>query len=151
MKKICINRKARFSYNIFDKYEAGMVLTGAEVKSIRNGSININDAFCQCKKGEIFLVNAHISPYKFGGYADHEPLRNRKLLLHKKEINKLIIKITEKGLTLVPLQIYFNKKNIIKIQIAIAKGKKLYDKRETIKKRETKIYIDRYKKNFNLK
>lgn len=151
MKKICENRKARFNYTLLNKYEAGIVLTGAEVKSIRNGAVNINDAYCQNKNGELFLVNAHISPYKFGSYNNQEPLRDRKLLLHKKEIKKLIIKITEKGLTIVPLKIYFNEKNIVKIELAVAKGKKLYDKRETIKRREANIHVDRYKKNYNVK
>lgn len=149
MKKICDNRKARFNYTILDKYEAGLVLTGSEVKSIRAGAINISDGFCRIKKNEIYIVNINISPYKTGGYSNHDPLRERKLLLNRREINKLIGKITEKGLTVIPLQLYFNDKNIIKIEIAVAKGKKLYDKREDIKRREANVQVARFKKEYS--
>lgn len=148
MKIVCKNRKARFNYSILEKEEAGIVLSGSEVKSIRKGSININDAYCKNKNSELYLTNSYIAPYEMGGYLNHEPLRERKLLLHKKQIDRLIGKITEKGLTLVPLSVYFNQKNIVKIEIGLVKGKRLYDKRETIKERESKIKMDRVKKNY---
>jgi SsrA-binding protein len=148
MKKICDNRKVRFNYHIIETYEAGIVLLGSEVKSIRKGSINLNDAYCKNRKGELFLSNSYIAPYDMGGYCNHEPLRERKLLLHKKQINKLIGKITEKGLSIVPLLVYLNEKNIVKIEIALVKGKRLYDKRQTIKERESKVKMDRIKKDW---
>jgi len=149
MKTIAVNRKARFNYTILETYEAGLVLTGSEVKSIKIGAVNINDGFCLNKKGELYLVNVHISPYKLGGYSNHDPTRDRKLLLHKREIKKIIGKITEKSITLIPLKIYINDKNKIKVEIALAKGKKEYDKREDIKRREVNIQISRYKKEYN--
>ena len=130
-----LNRKARYNYQIFDTIEAGIVLTGTEIKSIRSGKANIKDSYATIKKGEVLLINMHISPYENGNIFNHEETRTRKLLLHKKEIKKIESKITLEGYTLVPLKIYF-KHGIAKIELGIAKGKKNYDKRETIKQRD---------------
>lgn len=135
-KNIAENRKAFHDYHILDTWEAGMVLLGTEVKSIREGRVNLRDSFARVEKGEVWLYNVNISSYSHRGYADHEPLRQRKLLMHRDEIRKLIGKTTEKGMTLVPLRMYF-KNGRVKVQIGLAKGKKDYDKRETIKRRET--------------
>jgi len=134
-KLIADNRKAGFEYHILDTWEAGIVLQGTEVKSIREGGISLRESFCKVMGGEIFLWNAHIAPYSHRGSADHEPTRTRKLLLKKQEINKLIGKTVEKGLTLVPLRMYF-KKGKIKLAIALARGKNVRDKRETVRKRD---------------
>ena len=133
---IAENRKAFHDYHILDTWEAGMVLLGTEVKSIREGRVNLRDSFARVEKGELWLYNVNISSYSHRGYADQEPLRQRKLLMHREEIRKLIGKTTEKGMTLVPLRMYF-KKGRVKVAIGLAKGKKDYDKRETIKRRET--------------
>jgi len=133
---IAENRKAFHDYHILDTWEAGMVLLGTEVKSIREGRVNLRDSFARVEKGEVWLYNVNISSYSHRGYADHEPLRQRKLLMHRDEIRKLIGKTTEKGMTLVPLRMYF-RKGRVKVAIGLAKGKKDYDKRETIKRRET--------------
>ena len=130
-----LNSKARYNYQIFDTIEAGIVLTGTEIKSIRSGKANIKDSYATIKKGEALLINMHISPYENGNIFNHEETRTRKLLLHKKEIKKIESKITLEGYTLVPLKIYF-KHGIAKIELGIAKGKKNYDKRETIKQRD---------------
>jgi SsrA-binding protein len=133
---IAENRKAFHDYHVLDTWEAGMVLLGTEVKSIREGRVNLRDSFARIEKGEVWLYNVNISSYSHRGYADHEPLRQRKLLMHRDEIRKLIGKTTEKGMTLVPLRMYFSKGRV-KVAIGLAKGKKDYDKRETIKRRET--------------
>jgi len=133
---IAENRKAFHDYHVLDTWEAGMVLLGTEVKSIREGRVNLRDSFARVEKGEVWLYNVNISSYSHRGYADHEPLRQRKLLMHRDEIRKLIGKTTEKGMTLVPLRMYF-RKGRVKVAIGLAKGKKDYDKRETIKRRET--------------
>ena len=130
------NKKAYFNYSIEEEIEAGMVLLGSEVKSIRQGKVSINESYIAENKGELFLINANISPYKSANNFNHEPTRPRKLLLHQKEIEKLRSKIQVKGYSLMPLKIYFNKKNIAKILIGLGKGKKLYDKRESIKQRD---------------
>jgi len=132
---IAENRKAFHDYHILDTWEAGLVLLGTEVKSIREGRVNLRDSFARIEKGEVWLYNVNISAYSHRGYADHEPLRQRKLLMHRDEIRKLIGKTTEKGMTLVPLRLYF-KSGRVKVAIGLAKGKKEYDKRETIKRRE---------------
>ena len=132
---IADNRKAGFDYHLLEQFEAGVVLTGTEVKAAREGRVNLRDAFCRFQGDEIFLLNAHIGQYSHGGYASHDPIRSRKLLLNRDELNKLLGKTTEKGLTIVPLRMYF-KKGRIKLAIALAKGKKVYDKRETILRRE---------------
>lgn len=142
IKIIASNRKANFEYLILSKYEAGMVLFGTEVKSLREARVNIQDAYGKITKDEIWLVNSNINEYKFGNINNHDPLRNRKLLLNKREIRKIKQELQEKGLTLVPLKIYFRGSKI-KIEIGIAKGKKLYDKRESIKKREVERNLSR--------
>jgi SsrA-binding protein len=133
---IAENRKAFHDFHLLDTFEAGLVLLGTEVKAIREGRVNLRDSFARVEDGEVFIYNVHISPYSHRGYADHEPLRRRKLLLHRSEIRKLIGKTVEKGMTLVPTRLYF-KDGRVKAAVSIAKGKKDYDKRETIKKRET--------------
>ena len=135
LKIICLNRKASFNYFFENLIEAGIVLKGSEIKSIREGKVNIANSYAVEKKGEIILVNSHIASYKQASYSDHNPLAERKLLLNKKEINKLIGKMERDGFTLVPTKMYF-KKGKAKIEIAVAKGKKQYDKRETKKNRD---------------
>ncbi len=133
---IAENRKAFHDFHLLESFEAGVVLLGTEVKAIREGRVNLRDSFARVEDGEVYLYNVNISPYSHRGYADHEPLRRRKLLLHKNEIRKLIGKTIERGMTLVPVRMYF-KKGRVKVAVSLAKGKKDYDKRETIKKRET--------------
>ena len=133
---IAANRKAFHDFHLMETFEAGLVLLGTEVKAIREGRVNLRDSFARVEDGEVFIYNVHISPYSHRGYADHEPLRKRKLLLHRSEIRKLIGKTVEKGMTLVPTRLYF-KDGRVKVAVSLAKGKKDYDKRETIKKRET--------------
>ncbi len=132
---IAENRKAFHDFHILETFEAGVALLGTEVKAIREGRVNLRDSFARVEDGEVFLYNVNISPYSHRGYADHEPLRRRKLLLHRDEIRKLIGKTVERGMTLVPLRVYF-KNGRVKVAISLAKGKKEYDKRETIKRRE---------------
>ncbi len=134
-KLISDNRKARHDYKLFDTYEAGIVLLGTEVKAIREGRVNLRDSYGRLERGEVFLYNAHISPYSHRGYADHEPLRRRKLLLHKREIKKLVGKVVERGMTLVPVRMYF-KGGRVKVAISVAKGKREHDKRETVRARD---------------
>src|SRR5689334_15727414 len=135
-KNIAENRKAFHDYHILETYETGVVLLGTEVKSIREGRVNLRDSFARAQNGEIFVYNIHIQPYSHRGYAEHDPLRQRKLLLHAHEIRKLIGKTVEKGMTLVPLRMYF-KDGRVKLALGLAKGKQLHDKREAIKQRET--------------
>jgi SsrA-binding protein len=132
---IAKNRQGRHDYTILETWEAGIVLTGTEVKALREGKANISDAYGIVKNGEIFLLNLHISPYERGGYTNHEPTRTRKLLLHRKEIRRLIGSVEREGLTLVPLELYF-KKGVAKVALALGKGKKLHDKRETERQRD---------------
>jgi SsrA-binding protein len=132
---IAENRKAFHDFHLLETFEAGLVLLGTEVKAIREGRVNLRDSFARVEDGEVFLYNVNISPYSHRGYADHEPLRRRKLLLHRDEIRKLIGKTVEKGMTLVPVRLYF-KNGRVKVAVSLAKGKKEYDKRETIKRRE---------------
>ncbi len=134
-KLVASNRKAFHDYFIMDKFEAGMVLAGTEVKSIREGRINLKDSYAAIKDGEAFLFNCHISPYSHGNRENHEPTRARKLLLHRQEIRKLIGKTQEKGLTLVPLRVYLTRGRV-KIELGVARGKKDYDKRETERRKE---------------
>ena len=140
------NRSAFFEYFIETTYIAGIVLGGTEVKSLRAGKVSFNDSYCIFHKGELFVKSLHISEYAFGTTQKHEPLQERKLLLTKKELRKLESKLTEKGYTIVPLRIFFTEKNIAKMEIGLGKGKKLHDKRETIKKRDTDKEIKRYLK-----
>ena len=132
---IAENRKAFHDFHLLETFEAGIALLGTEVKAIREGRVNLRDSYARIEGGEVFLFNVNISPYSHRGYAEHEPLRRRKLLLHRVEIRKLIGKTVEKGMTLVPVRMYF-KNGRVKVAVSLAKGKKDYDKRETIKKRE---------------
>jgi SsrA-binding protein len=142
------NKKAFFNYEILEKYEAGLQLTGTEIKSIRNGKASINEAYCYFKNGELFVKNMYIAEYEQGTFYNHEPRRERKLLLHKQELQKLEKKLEQKGLTIIPLRLYINKRGWAKLEIGLAKGKKLYDKRETIKERDVKRDLGRKLKNF---
>ena len=135
-KNIAENRKAFHDYHIVETFEAGVALVGTEVKAIREGSANLRDSFARVEEGEIWVYNIHINAYSHRGYSDHEPTRRRKLLLHRQEIRKLIGKTVEKGMTLVPIRMYFRNGHV-KVAIALAKGKHAHDKRETIKRRET--------------
>ncbi len=145
IKIIAENRKARFNYHIEDQYEAGMVLTGTEVKSLRMGKANLKDSYAKIKNGELFVVQMHISPYPFAYYGNHDPLRRRKLLLHKSEIKRLIGKVNEKGYSLIPLRIYF-KNGKAKMNLALAKGKAKYDKRESIRQKDERREMERSRK-----
>jgi len=138
------NRSAYHDYFIEDKYDAGMVLVGTEVKSIRSGKVNFVDSFCIFFEGELWLRNMHISKYRFGTTNNHTAVHDRKLLLNKKELRKLENKIKEKGYSIVPLRIFFNEKGYAKLEIGLGKGKKLYDKRETLKTRDTQKEIKRF-------
>ena len=143
------NKRARFEYELIDEYTAGIILTGTEIKSIRNSKASIAESFCEFNhKVELFTVNMHIEEYAFGTRFNHKPKAQRKLLLNKKELNKLYKEVKNGGLTIVPLRLFINDKGFAKIRIALARGKKLYDKRETIKDRENKRDLDRVKKNF---
>ena len=135
LKIICLNRKASFNYFLIDQYEAGLVLRGSEIKSVRNGKVSIADSYGVEKDGEIFLINSHIPVYKQASYSNHNPYAERKLLLNKREISKLIGKINKEGLTIVPTKMYF-KKGKAKIEIAVAKGKKNFDKRQSKKNKD---------------
>ena len=139
-----INRKARYEYNIIEDFVAGIVLQGSEVKSIKSGKCNISDAYCYINNGEIFLKNAHISKYDSDKFTNHDELQDRKLLLKKKEINKLAKEILIPGITIVPLKMFTNKTGLIKIVIGLCKGKKEYDKRESIKERDIQRELERY-------
>lgn len=141
-KTVVTNRKALHEYFIIDRFETGIALKGTEVKSLRQGTANLQDGYAAVRRGEIWLVGMHISPFEKGNINNHDPKRDRKLLLHKREIRRLIGKIAEKGLTLVPLRIYF-KHNLAKVELGIARGKKSYDKREAIKKREVERQMRR--------
>ncbi|MBI2850352.1 MAG: SsrA-binding protein SmpB [Chloroflexi bacterium] len=142
IKTITTNRKAYHNYFVQDSIEAGIALTGTEIKSIRDGKVNLADAYIRPEKGELWLMNAHIARYEASSYMSHEPLRPRKLLLHHKEINSLASKVAEKGLTLVPIKLNL-KNGLAKVDIALAKGKKLYDKRETLLRHETEREMER--------
>ena len=140
------NRKASFSYQIIDKYNAGIVLLGTEIKSIRNNLANISDAYCIFIDGELWVKNLHINEYSNSGHKNHEPKRSRKLLLNRIELNKIETKVKEKGMSIVPIRLFSNEKGKIKLEISLAKGKKIYDKRESIKEKDIKRDIDRLKK-----
>jgi SsrA-binding protein len=140
------NRSAYFEYFFDAKYEAGMVLTGTEVKSLRNGQASFADSYCMIHKGEVWLKSLHIAEYSHGTSNNHDPLRERKLLLKKKEIRKIEGKLKEKGYTIIPLRIFFSEKNLAKVEIGLAKGKKLHDKRESIKQREVEREMKRWTK-----
>ena len=143
------NKKARFQYDILEKFTAGIVLTGTEIKSIRNSKASITESFCEFNdNGELFVVNMSIEEYIYGTHYNHKPKAERKLLLNKKELKKLHKEVKNSGLTIVPLKLFINDKGYAKLIIALAKGKKIYDKRETIKDRDNKRNLDRIKKNF---
>lgn len=145
IKIITTNRKARHEYHISESLEAGISLLGTEVKSLREGRANLQEAYCNFKDGELMLVQCHISPFKHGGHFNHDPLRPRKLLLHKRELKKWEAKLKQKGFTIVPLKLYF-KAGKVKVEIGLVKGKKLYDKRSDIADRESKRKLDRVMK-----
>lgn len=138
------NRQAYYDYFIDDKYDAGMVLTGTEVKSLRAGRASFNDSYCYFHRGEMWIKSLHIAEYSHGTSSNHDPLRERKLLLNKKELRKIESKIKEKGVTVVPLRIFFSEKGLAKIELGLGKGKKLYDKRETIKQRDNQRELKKY-------
>jgi len=146
IKTVATNRKAFHNYNIGEKYEAGIALTGSEIKSVRVGRVSLGDAYVRPEKGELWLVNAHIARYEASSYLGHDPLRPRKLLMHRKEILSLTSQLAEKGLTLVATRVYI-KGNVAKVEIALAKGKKLYDKRAAITKRESDRELARVTKS----
>ena len=137
------NKRAKFNFEIIETVEAGIVLTGSEVKSLRNGKATLEEAYARIRDLEIFLIGCHISPYPMAGYAQHHPTRERKLLLHKRQIGKWNAKVTQRGLTLVPLTIYFNERGKIKLELGLARGKTFADKRSDIKKRDHKREMDR--------
>lgn len=139
---ICVNRQARHNYFIDETYEAGIVLLGSEVKSLRNGKANLVDSYARIQKNEAFLINTHVSPYPGANQFNHEPTRTRKLLLHRREIERLTGKTKEKGLTLIPLRLYF-KEGKAKVELGLARGKKLYDKRETLKRKMAQREVER--------
>ena len=138
------NRSAFYEYFIDDTFTAGMVLLGTEVKSIRAGKVSFNDSYCLLNKGEVYIRSLHIAEYSHGTVNNHDPIRERKLLLNRREIKKIENKIKEKGYTIIPLRIFFNEKNMIKIEIGLARGKKLHDKRDTIRQRDTDREMKRY-------
>ena len=140
---IVSNRQAYHNYFIHDTYECGIALTGTEVKSIRAGKANITDAYCSFTNGELYVNNMHITEYANGSYNNHEPKRSRKLLLQKKEIKKLLIKLNERGMTIIPVLLYINEQGYAKLDIALAKGKKMYDKRESIKEKDNRRARDK--------
>lgn len=137
------NRSAYYEYFIDDKYDAGMVLTGTEVKSLRAGKASFNDAYCIFDKGELYVKSLHIAEYAFGTYANHNPLRDRKLLLNKKELRKIEARVKEKGFTIIPLRIYFSDSGKAKIEIGLARGKKLHDKRQSIREKDAERELKR--------
>lgn len=146
VKNISDNRRARHDYEVLEVFEAGIELVGTEVKSMRQSRANLQDSFARVEEGQLWLYNMHVSPYDHGNRFNHDPLRRRKLLMHNREIAKLKSKMQEKGLTLIPLKIYF-KKNWVKVDLALARGKHLYDKREAVAKRESKRQLDRLVKH----
>ncbi|WP_448536089.1 SsrA-binding protein SmpB [Pseudothermotoga sp.] len=145
MELIAVNKKAR-DYDIIETYEAGIELKGTEVKSLREKNVSFKDAFCRVKDGEIYLLNLHISPYRHASHFNHDPERPRRLLLHKREIKRLAGRLSAGGFTLIPTKLYFNDKGIAKVEIALAKGKRKYDKREEIKERELQRKLKEYMK-----
>lgn len=145
-----LNKKAKFQYEILDKFTAGIVLTGTEIKSIRDSKASIAESFCEFNdRGELFVINMTIQEYVFGNYYNHKPKAERKLLLNRRELKKLEKEVNTSGLTIIPLRLFINERGLAKLDIALAKGKKLYDKRETIKDRDNKRNLDRIKKIYN--
>lgn len=144
------NRKARHDYHILETFEAGIALAGTEVKSLREGKGNLKDSFARIENGEIFLYNMHISPYEKGNIFNKDPVRTRKLLMHKRQILRLFGMVKEKGLTLIPLKVYLNERGLVKVELALAKGKALYDKREDIKQRTANREMEKAFKEYNM-
>ena len=143
------NRKARFEYEILDKYVAGIKLAGTEIKAIRQGKASIAESFCEFQNNELFVINMHVEEYSHATHFNHNPKSERKLLLQRRELRKLEKEVKNSGLMIIPLRVFINDRGLAKMQIALAKGKKLYDKRETIKDRESKRKLDRIKKEYN--
>lgn len=141
-----VNRKAAFHYFISETWEAGIVLTGTEIKSIREGKANLSDAYCLFRDSSLWLKNMHISAYEHGGYSNHEPKRERKLLLHRYQLRRIHAKLKERGITLIPVSLYINERGYAKVELGLARGKKLYDKRESIKTAESKRELGRIMK-----
>ncbi len=142
------NRKAKFNYEFLDKYTAGIKLAGTEIKAIREGKANIAESFCEFNNHELFVINMHVEEYSHATHFNHNPKSERKLLMQRRELRKLEKEVTNSGLTIIPLRLFINDRGLAKLQIALAKGKKLYDKRETIKDRESKRRLDRIKKEY---
>jgi SsrA-binding protein len=142
------NKKAFYQYFIQDRFTAGIALTGTEIKSIRDGKANLAESYCQFRDNELFVFGLHISEYKFGTYNNHDPKRPRKLLLNKRELKKIFTSLAEKGLTIVPLRLFINENGLAKLEISIAKGKKLYDKRESLKAKDSKREIERNRSRY---
>ncbi|MBR9921877.1 MAG: SsrA-binding protein SmpB [Bacteroidetes bacterium] len=143
-----VNRKARFQYHFLDTLEVGMVLTGTEIKSIRDGNVNLSDAYCTFRKGELYVRSLYIKEYKYGNVTNHEPRRTRKLLLKRSELKKLERKVKEKGFTIVPYRLYLSDRGFAKLEIALAQGKKSFDKRDSIKEKDQKRDLARQRKQF---
>lgn len=143
IKIVATNRRASFGYFLLSRHKAGMVLRGTEVKSIREGKVNLSDSYCYFHKGELWVTNVHIAEYRSGGFINHVPKSNRKLLLKKRELRRLEIQMKEKGVTIVPVEIFISERDLIKMTVAIAKGKHAYDKRDSIKDRDMKRDMDR--------
>ena len=141
------NRKASFEYQFIDKYVAGIMLLGTEIKSIRNNQANISDAYCVFIKDELFVKNLHIAEYSNGGRSNHEPKRARKLLLNRQELRKMLVKVQQKGMSIIPIRLFINEKGKAKLEITLAKGKKIYDKRESIKEKDQKREVEREQSN----
>jgi len=147
-KLVCTNKKAYHDYEIVETFEAGLVLEGTEVKSLREGRANLKDSFARVEDGEVYLYNAHISEYKFGTHYNHKPDRKRKLLLKRAEINRLAGKVAQRGFTIIPLRIYFNERGWAKVEIALARGKRKYEKKEVIKQRDIEREVAREMKRY---
>jgi SsrA-binding protein len=143
LKVVAANRKARYDYFIDETYEAGIALTGTEIKSVRAGRVNLRDSYVQVKNGELWLIDTHIAPYKQAGRSSHEPKRPRKLLMHRREIHRLQGRVQERGYTIVPLRLYLKNNKWAKVEIALARGKKLYDKRQAIRERDAQREMER--------
>jgi SsrA-binding protein len=140
------NKRASFEYFLVEKFVAGIVLTGTEIKAVRDGKANINDAYCTFRAHELFVQAMHIAEYSYGTYNNHEPKRDRKLLMNFRELKKLLVKVREKGFTIIPVTLFINEKGLAKLEIALAKGKHHYDKREDLKKKDSQREMDRYER-----
>ena len=146
-----VNRKAKFEYHFLDTYEAGLKLQGTEIKAIRTGDVNLSDAYCTFRKGELWVKSLYIKEYLYGTYANHESRQDRKLLLKRQELRKLERKVKEKGFTIIPYRLYLNERGFAKLEIQLAQGKKAYDKRESIKRKDQKRDLDRVKKQYRIR